>query len=243
MRSLAIIVNTCEKFYKTTIPGLIETAKHANIPPQNIYIVVGECDTESEIIRQADYNIIFCRYVNEAYNSAIYFSQTDSGLSEIKKYTHFFYTQDTTEFLPHFWSKINETLKDCDSYIKIEHKYSKNIGLFNTVWFLENKTDLMEYYINYDKSLILNYKSANFPNKDEIYSKFKGLAEFLNEDCMFMHTLTFQPLGKVFNNVSKPKFLTKKYSDEDRLATVYENPGIIKYQKNWGQSKNWDLTL
>lgn len=243
MENIAVIINSCEKFYKTTIPSIIESVRRTNIPMKHVYVVVGECDTYSGIIREGDYNLIFCRYVNEAYNSAIFFSQTEDGIHEINKYTHFFYTQDTTEFLPHFWEKITQAARDCDTYIKIEHKYSKNIGFFNTKWFLDNKSDLMKHYVNYDRSLILQYKDGSFPNKDEIYAKFKGLAEFLNEDCMFMHTPSFDPLGRVFQNNSKPRFLVKKYSDEDRLATVYENPGIIKYQKNWGQGGGWKLTL
>ena len=36
--------------------------------------------------------------------------------------------------------------------------------------------------------------------------------------------------------------MIKLYSDEERKATVYENPGIIKLQKNWGQG-GWNLSL
>tara|TARA_B100000482_G_scaffold133659_1_gene97605 strand:+ start:4279 stop:4479 length:201 start_codon:yes stop_codon:yes gene_type:complete len=62
--SLAIIINSCLKYYETTIPVIINSAKKSKIPSNNIYIVVGECDEESKIIRNNDYNIIFCKYCN-----------------------------------------------------------------------------------------------------------------------------------------------------------------------------------
>lgn len=35
--SLAIIINSCLKYYKTTIPVIINSAKKAKIPGNNIY--------------------------------------------------------------------------------------------------------------------------------------------------------------------------------------------------------------
>ena len=243
MSSVAIIINSCYKFYKSTIDNIIQSSKKAKIPSENIYIVVGECDEETDLIYNGEYNIVFVKYVNESFNSAIYFTQTKRGISEISKYTHIFYTQDTSEFLDHFWEKIKFYSEDCNSYIKLENACSKNIGLFNVKWFLENKTELMSFYINYDKNLILNYKSAEFPNKELIYSKFNNLPRWLNEDALFIFDGNGgQPLGKIFIN-NKQMYMVSKYSNEKRLATVYYEPGIIKYQKNWGQSSNWDLTL
>jgi hypothetical protein len=243
MCTIAIIINSCFKFYNTTIEPIIKSAENAKIPSENIYVVVGESDEETDIIYNGRYNIIFCKYVNEAYNSAIYFTQTQRGIQEINKYTHFFYTQDTTDFLDCFWEKINKYALVCDSYIKLEHICSKNIGFFNVKWFLENKTDLLSYYVNYDKNLILKYKSAEFPNKELIYGKFNNLAQWLNEDCLFMFDGNGgTPLGKTFeNNVTR--YMINKYNNGDRLANVYNEPGIIKYQKNWGQSSDWDITL
>ena len=62
--NVAIIVNSNYNFYETTIEPLIISSKKANIPSANIYVVVGECDHETDIIKKNDYNIIFCKYVN-----------------------------------------------------------------------------------------------------------------------------------------------------------------------------------
>ena len=104
--SVAIIINSCLKYYKTTIPVIINSAKKAKIPSNNIYIVVGECDEESKIIRNNDYNIIFCKYCNIDHNAILYFTQTQEGVNELKKYTHFFYMHDTSEFKNDFYDNM-----------------------------------------------------------------------------------------------------------------------------------------
>lgn len=239
--SVAVIINSCYKFYETTIDKIMDSARKAHIPSHQIYIVVGECEEESEMTFTGDYNIVFCKYANIDYNASIFFTQSYKGREELKKYSHFFYTQDTSIFMEHFWDTIQNYVY-CSSYIKIENISSKNTGFFNVSWFLENKTELMSYYVNYDKSLIVDYKSGDFPNKDLIYSKFNNLARWLNEDCLFLFGPNHESQGDVFINHRKNSFMIKLYSDEERKATVYENPGIIKLQKNWGQG-GWNLSL
>ena len=240
--SIAVIINSCEGYYKKTAPVIIESAKLAGNPPQNIYIVVGECDYESNIEFRGDHNIVFCRYVNIDYNGVIYFTQTERGLRELKKYDLFFYTHDTSEFLPEFWKNI-QNYSNTKQYVKLEYISSKNIGLLNVKWFLENRKELFSYYINYDKSRRLEYKSGEFKNKDFIYSKYNNLARWLNEDCIFLFENNTNPLGDFFPDKGKPQYMEKKYSNEERLATVYKEPGLILYQKNYGQSSQWILTL
>ena len=240
---IAIIINSCQKFHRTTLPFIIDSAKKSHIPANNIYVVVGESDDETDIIKTDHYNIVFCKYVNEAYNGIIYFTQTERGLNELQKYTHFFYTHDTSCFIENFWKKINTYTQNCESYIKLQNLYTKNIGLINVDWFIKNKKELFSYYINYDKSLIMDYKSANFPNKDFIYSKFKNLPRWLNEDAMFLYTDDFEPMGDYFKNNNLETFKKQIYSNTERLGTIYNEPGVIKFQANWGQSDNWNLEL
>ena len=114
--SVAIIINSCYKFYKTTLDPIIESAKKANIPSANIYVVIGESDEETNINNVGDYNIVFVKYVNIDYNGIIYFTQTENGLNELKKYTHFFYIHDTALFMDSFWEKINVYSSSCETY-------------------------------------------------------------------------------------------------------------------------------
>ncbi len=240
---IAIIINTCQKFYKNTLPIIIDSAKKLQIPANNIYVVVGEADEETDIIKTHDFNIIFCKYINIDYNGIIYFTQTERGLNELLKYTHFFYTHDTSCFIENFWEKIKNYSQKCDSYIKLQYSTAKNIGLINVHWFIKHKKELFSYYINYDKSLKMDYKSANFPNKDLIYSKFKNLPRWLNEDAMFLFDDNFEPNGDFFKNDHLYQFIKPIYNNSDRLGTVYNEPGIIKFQANWGQSDTWNLEL
>jgi len=248
MNNVCIIVNSCFHFYQVTIQKLIESCKKAKIPPTSIYIVVGESKVEKDIFYNEEYNIIFCKYVNIDYNGVIYFTQTDSGLKELQKYTHFFYTHDTVEFLEDFWEKINIYSNSCDRYIKLDELGSKNMGLINVNWFIENKKELFSYFINYDENLKLNYKMASYPNeipnKDLIYSKFNNLPQWLNEDCVFLFTHHHLPIGPVFNNYGIEQYYTNIYNSNERLASVYKEPGLIKYNINHGKGKvRWEMNL
>jgi hypothetical protein len=244
--NIAIIVNSCLTFYEKTIPIFIESAKKANIPPQNIYIVVGECENESTIECREDYNIAFCKYVNIDYNGVIYFSQTEYGLNELQKYTHFFYLHDTCEITENFWENIHK-YHACNSYTKLLNNCTKNIGLFQVKWFIENKKEMLNYFINYDVNLRMNYKNGDFVNTNVIKQKFQGLPEILNEDSLFIVNQ-----GELFSNNNVDTFFAQLYSEDYRYGTIYKDPGIIKYQKNYagpdppGGRKNngtWDLTL
>jgi len=239
--SIALIINSCYKFHKTTVGCIIDSAKKANIPSTNIYVVVGESEEETDIIEYDDYNIVFCKYVNIDYNGILYFTQTERGIQELQKYTHFFYIHDTCLFLDFFWEKIVSYPTKCESYIKLQYFYSKNIGLFNVEWFIMNKKELFSYFINYDESLVLKYKEGNFPNKDLIYSQFNNLPKWLNEDAVFLFK-NFSPTGDAFHNPTIPSYIEKKYSQEDRMVSIYNEPGIIKFTKNWGQG-GWNLNL
>ena len=245
MTSVAVIINSCYKFHKTTIPYMVDSIKHANIPRNNIYIVVGESDNETDIMQMEDYNIVYCKYVNIDYNGVIYFTQTQRGLQELQKYTHFFYMHDTCIFLNCFWDNILLSSNQCDSYVKLTNYYSVSTGLLNVNWFIQNKKELFSYFINYDKELILAYKASNYPNNNLIYSKFTNLPQYLGEDSIFVFN-DFVPVGDFFNFVDRvPSFIMRVYSNEERKGHMLL-PGIIKFNKNWKGGEpdfKWNLNL
>jgi len=232
---IAIIVNSCFAFYKIAVPILIKSAYNAGIPLQDIYVVVGDSDetVDMKCDEIDDYNIAFCKYINIDFNGVIYFTQTEVGLGILEKYTHFFYIHDTAEFLPHFWENIQKYAYSCSSYISLQPYGSKNIGLFSVPWFLENKKDLLSHFINYDISKKLQYKQGLLENESVIRNNFQHLpGGRLNEDIL----VEMNPNAANFFPQQNIKcFFEPKYSDVMRKATMYPEPGIIKYQSNWGQ--------
>jgi len=46
----------------------------------------------------------------------------------------------------------------------------------------------------------MDNKSANFPNKDLIYTKFKNLPRWLNEHSVFLFNDNFDPMCDFFKN-------------------------------------------
>ncbi len=235
MNDVAIIVNTCKTFYETTVPLLIDSAKNANIPLENIYVVVGESETTSDIMKMYGYNIVFCKYINIDYNGVIYFTQTETGLKELKKYKYFFHMHDTCEFLPYFWVLINSLKNYCSEYIKSKVEYTQNIGLINTEWFIQNKSEFFKDIINFNPELKMDYKNSNYPNKLQLYEKFgkKNLPPHMGEDSLF----TVRD-GEAIGMAIEPftfKYKINKYGTE-RNANVYVGFAIIKYSR-------WSLHL
>jgi hypothetical protein len=240
---VALIINTCKAYYKTTIPIIIESCKINRINPRCIYVVVGDCSFDKEMTFTGDYNIVFCRYVNIDYNAIMYFTQTITGLSELRKYTHFFYTHDTTLLLHDFWKNVHSSKEQCNMYIKLLPNYSKNIGLINVEWFLHTKIGLFSEICNTIESDKIKFKCGGFPNLSIIRAKYKNLPPNVSEDLFFLFDEKHNPLGGHYENETLNVFVHKKYSNEERLTTVYYNPGIIKYQKNYEGHNTNDMTL
>jgi hypothetical protein len=235
MNDVAIIVNSCKSFYETTVPLLIDSAKNAKVPLENIYIVVGESETTSDIIKMYGYNIVFCKYINIDYNGVIYFTQTETGLKELKKYKYFFHMHDTCDFLPYFWPLINNLKEKCSQYIKSKQVYTQNIGLINTEWFIQNKSEFFKDIINFNPELKMDYKLSNYPNKLELYEKYGeyNLPPHMGEDSLF-EIRNNQSFGTSIDPIII-EYRTNKYGSE-RCANVYVWFGIIKYSR-------WSLHL
>ena len=250
---IALLINSCEAFYQTTLPQFFHHAKETGMPFEQIYAIVGESPETHPQINQIqypfdtrEYNIIHCPYINIDYNAAIFFTQTSQGREELQKYTHFFYIHDTADLMPHFWQNIQHHALKCTTYIKLSQTHTKNIGLFNTQWFLENKSAFLQHILNTDPQYKRDYKTGWFPNKEWLYQNIPHLCPWnLGEDCLFDYDdETKEPLGEFFQNTPQC-FIAQFYgSTDDRRATIYQEPGIVKYQKNWGQNgAEWSMTL
>ena len=250
---IALIINSCQAFYQVTLPQFIHHAKQTGIPLEQVYAVVGETPLEHPQLNQIllqpqpeSYNLIYCPYINIDYNAAIYFSQTESGRAELQKYTHFFYIHDTADLMPHFWKNIQEHAVKCSQYIKISLTHTKNIGLFSVPWFLENKRFFLQHIQNTNPEYKRDYKTGWFPNKDWLYANVPRLCPWnLGEDCLFDYDdVTQEPLGDFFQNDIQTFFANYYGSSEPRKVSIYMEPGIVKYQKNWGQpGANWSMEL
>lgn len=247
---VALIVNTCQAFYETTIPRFIESAQKANVPAEHIYVVVGEADESNYFHTTQNHHVAYCPYKNIDYNAAIYLTQTQDGRRILQTYDYFFYIHDTAELIPHFWEKINIYAQKCAEnntpYIKLAPTHTKNIGLLSTQWFLqrESQTHFFQSIINTNSDLKRDYKTGNFPNKQWLYDNIQGLCPWnLGEDCLFVYDGQ-EPVGEWFHN-HVDRFITHLYgSQEPRLASIYKEPGLIKFQKNWGQpGADWSMSL
>ena len=239
---IALIVNSCWSYYAKSLPVFLTSAMRANVPFEDIYVVVGDCEEERPMsVDEIDeYNVVFCRYINIYFNAAIYFTQTDTGRTILQQYTHFFYLHDTTELLPDFWQRMYIYAKECCSYMALQPICSKNTGLFQVQWFLDNKRELLSYIVNYDVSKKMDLKHGRFENETEIRERFTKLPKILNEDLL----IEMDPQAKFyFPQDNNEVFFDNKYGGVTRRATLFPDVGMIKYQANWGQSEQFCLDI
>lgn len=231
----ALVINSCYAFAETTLPRLLASTKDCGIPPEDIYVIVGEmaytpAETAS-LDRLADgETIVMVDYVNIDYNAAIYLTQTDQGRAFLAPYTHFFYLHDTCEVLPPFWPTVCARAPTCDTYVKLVSSYSQNMGLFSVPWFLSNNTDLLATFVNRDPTLKMAYKASQFPHETDIRQRFRGLPPtYLGEDALFWFTDEGQDTGDYFCDEMSSCADVAIYGGATRRAVVYECPGLVKY--------------
>jgi hypothetical protein len=93
---------------------------------------------------------------------------------------------------------------------------------------------------NTDPAKKVDYKHGRFDCEAAIRAAYPMLPHTLNEDVLVWMN---PEAGCVFPNLEYARFQVAKYGGAMRLATVYQEPGLIKYQANWGQSPVFRLDL
>jgi hypothetical protein len=241
---VAVVVNSCQSYYQVAVPTLLQSARVAGIPLTDIYVVVGDAETDipDTVVPgpEGGYHLIFTRYINIDFNGVMYMTQTEAGRQTLAHYTHFFYVHDTVEFLPHFWERMGVYVAEGEQYIYLLPQAGKNIGLFEVAWFMEHKAGLLAMLANTDPAKKVDYKHGRFENEAAIRAAYPMLPHTLNEDVLVWMN---PEAGCVFPNQEYARFQVAKYGGAMRLATVYQEPGLVKYQANWGQSPVFRLDL
>lgn len=118
--SIAIVINTCSKYYKTTIPPLLKSIGNQC---QDIFVVVGE--SENECV-EGIYN--FVTYGNIDNTALIWAKETNALLS----FEYIFYLHDTCKVTPTFFENVKLCIQknpNCDA-ISIHSPYSMCIGTY-----------------------------------------------------------------------------------------------------------------
>jgi len=136
--TVAILISSCEKYYKQSVPVLLASM---DVPREHIHVVVGECAEESD-----DGQIHFRRWANFDNNALIW----AASAPEMERYTWVFNLHDTCECEPGFWNKI-QPLPEYEPYDVaklISCDYSMCIGLYRTS-FLQSVKSKIDELISY----------------------------------------------------------------------------------------------
>lgn len=74
-------------------------------------------------------------------------------------------------------------------------------------------------------------------------SWFETRCVYFQKDIGYFHHTQWYAYGEIDVMCKNMRYIEKTYNNLERRATVYLEPGIIKYQSNWGQQPEWNLDL
>jgi len=214
MSHIAFVINSCSKYYETTVPILLASMDECKIDRKNIFIIVGgEADAEE----QRDQHF-FVKYNNVDNNALIWASETDV----LGDYEWIFYLHDTCTVTETFLDKANScliTYKDANA-VKIHGPFSMCIGFYR-LNVLRQLKDAMQHMKNFDTSpaAVLNVKNSC---EDQVFYLIQNLVGQL---CT---------IPNVYNVVEND--VMKYGTDIHRIVEFYDMPGIYKYKGNHGHA-------
>ena len=168
MKKFAIVINSCLKYYSTTLPIIIEKL---NLK-EDVFCVVGESDVNYDCTYN-EVKTFFRTWGNMDNNGLIWVVK--HGKNELKNYEWIFYMHDTCIPLLNFFENIEQTI-DTFGYnhdaIKLNN-VSMSIGYYklSKLW----SVDVSEYIlstINYNKDSVSIKKIKN--NVEDVIFNFIG---------------------------------------------------------------------
>ena len=203
---MQIIVNSCYKYHKHTLPIIIEALKETGLP--DILCIIGDSPSPCQVIESTVHKV-FVPYNSFDLTAFIYVCETN-----FKK--DFFYLHDTCKPGPNFGPIVKDRLKDFtqDCAYLTNSGPSMNIGYYN-INFVKSHSDL----INTLKV---------FTTTPEELLHAKGLA-LTNEDFLIKKTNNKTTIARGRNTEHHNNI----YSDNYRIREYFPDVDLYKYKANW----------
>lgn len=213
---LIVVVNTCKGYMDKTLPKLMASLKDANVPRDQIHVVVGESPRDID-----DGHFHYRSWYNIDNNGLLWLTQERPDVAG--KADWVVYLHDTSYVHKDFWKKCKRIVQRYTNdasvkMIRLHPVYSMTMGFYRLPWLYSDEVrDFKKTIVNYDAGQKLRVKNMG---EDILFNKFKESSQVsLNND----HSLI--------------KENQKPYgSDTPRVIEFYKEPGIYKAKANWGQA-------
>lgn len=214
-----VVVNTCEGYFRVSVPRLLDSLWRAGVPRNEVIVVVGESeDPRDEIIDDVKY--VFRGTYNIDNNGLVWLAEEhEFEIDEWIVYLH-----DTTEVDDDFWVKVLDLARGlrCNC-ARLVPWNSMGMGLYRASWLASaGVRDFMTGIKNLDPGKKLAIKNDLAALEDTLF-KFAG------SEC--------ETLKNPYVVDPDPRQSKPYGTDTPRIVEHYPIPGIRKFKANWGQSR------
>ena len=236
VKDFHIFIASCWEGVDSQVPRLIKNILEVELPTQYVHIIIGGCP-EEKIYYEENIEIVQVIYRCFEFTPIIYVAKNP----DFYDFKYAFFTHDTVSFGSKFYELLKKDINILENkvnyYSGVPIEFSKpsmNIGIYNKLAILENKTRLNE---------ITTYSN----DKQDLFILKKKLGSSLTEkEGMNLEDFIInQRPFKKFKHYKSHRHWTF-YHNEDGTKTNVLNryyPAIdfTKYQSNWGCIKTINI--
>lgn len=228
---IAIVVTSCEKYYKHTLPMLLTSLKSAGIRAENVFVVVGQSSYECDSSFGMDDDYIVRSY-HRTYanmdNNGMLWVVSDKGREALQEYKWMFYMHDTCVVDQNFNQSLHETFQlyytSSTKAMRLYHQFSMSMGYYSldAVW----SPSVVEYLT----------RATNYNTSDSAMQDVKYTCEdkvFVEISQAFPDSVVCLPNNYIVRNLSCEIYGTSV----PRIVESWQYPKFDKYKANWGQSQ------
>jgi hypothetical protein len=225
-----LLINSCFKYYLTTVPVLMESLIASGVPVERIHIVVGE--TPNHECRDDTFmmaSIHFVQYANMDNNALFWLALDASPFLQPGDWV--FYLHDTCTVEPYFWTKLCDKGNE-ESFLS-NHVAGKIHGQGPSMcigWYSvralrdERILDAICADVNTDGSpdRVLAIKNDLHKLVDHVFRLLETIG------AVWAYPNTCKVVERDVQMYGTPTL---------RIVELYEDPGIIKYKANHDPSR------
>ncbi len=228
----AVVVNSCLSYHRATLPPLLRSLRHAGVPPDDVFVVVGDAPgpghTATDGVR-----LWFVPWSNID-DTALIWCVTPEGREALRDREWVFYMHDTTAVMPKFGHEVSARLPASPvvpAAVPLKQFPSMSMGYYRLrdLW---TAGDVVLALRNDDTSEHGRAKAKNAPGlEDGLFKLLLGRGHVSYPDDVL------NPGDCVKNADESP------YGGVVRVRETWDVPGLYKYKANWGQSHELHVAM
>lgn len=246
--TVAILVNSCVSYFRSTLPPLLRSLHVAGVDPADVFVIVGDA-TESITGGQgpAAKPVAGYMHVEECNNkyrfwfvpwsniddNALIWAVTAEGREALRDREWIFYIHDTTTVMPKFGADVLARVPTSPvPALPLKRFPAMSMGYYRLqdLW---AAGDAVLAKRNDDTSEQGRARAKNAPGLED--GVFRLL---LGRDQVAYPADALNPEGCEAVHVDR-----SPYDGVQRIRETWDVPGLYKFKANWGQSHQWGVSL